>query len=146
MDRQPSIKKILVIDYGTFIGWLFPAIVWAGYSVSELVGTNQFDGLTFLFISIPISIIGLAVVIWRVQKITSVFNERFEVTATISDFRFFRDRARVSYIYTFQGKKYISSNAIHKTRQTDFLNIGDQTAVMVDRNHPKRAFIRDLYL
>ena len=146
MNRQPSIKKILLIDYSAFIGWLFPVILWAGYSISELTGTNQSDSFNYLLISTPLSIIGLVVVIWRIQKITSVFNERFEVTATISDFRFFRDRARVSYIYTFQGKKYVSGNAIHKTRQTEFLNIGDETAVMVDRNHPKRAFIRDLYL
>ena len=146
MNRQPSIKKILMIDYSTFIGWLFPAILWAGYSISEFVGKSQSEDSTFLLISTPISIIGLVVVIWRIQMILSVFNERFEVTATISNFTFYRDRARVSYIYTFQGKKYVGSNVIHKTRRTDFLNIGDQTFVMVDRNHPKRAFIRDLYL
>jgi hypothetical protein len=52
----------------------------------------------------------------------------------------------VDYVYIHQGNRYVSSNAIHKVQQTRALRIGDQVVVMVDRNDPQRAFIRDLYI
>jgi hypothetical protein len=52
----------------------------------------------------------------------------------------------VEYVYTYQGQKYASGNAIHKVKQTQGLKIGEEVLVMIDRNNPKRAFIRDLYM
>jgi 20S proteasome alpha/beta subunit len=52
----------------------------------------------------------------------------------------------VDYVYSHQGQKYASGNAIHKVKQTLALKVGEQVVLIVDRNNPKRAFIRDLYM
>lgn len=93
-----------------------------------------------------ITIVAIGVLAWRVQVFNTIFNDGLETPATVGNIFFFRDRGRVDYVYTYQGQKYISGNVIHKVKQTQALQIGEQVIVMVDRNHPNRAFIRDLYV
>jgi len=101
--------------------------------------------ITFPAISLAVTVISLIVLTWRIRQVFALLSDGLEMSATISNVSFFRDRGRVDYIYNYQGQKYASGNAIHKVKLTKNLKIGDEVIVVVDRNNPKRAYIRDLY-
>ena len=146
MNRQPSLLKIITIDYIAFLGWLFPVVMWGMYVVLIVLGNVKINDFTLPVIFAVISVVALAILIWRIQVFNTVFSDGIESIATINNVSFFRDRGRVDYVYTYQGQKYVSGNAIHKVKQTLALKVGEQVVLMVDRNNPKRAFVRDLYM
>lgn len=146
MNKQPSLLKIITIDYVAFLGWLFPAILWGMYIGLIILGNVKMNDIVLPIIFATITVIALAVLVWRVQIFNTVFSDGIETIATISNVSFFRDRGRVDYVYTYQGQKHASGNAIHKVKETIALNIGEQVVLVVDRNNPKRAFIRNLYM
>ena len=146
MNRQPSLLKIITIDYIAFLGWLFPVVMWGMYVVLIVLGNVKINDLTLPVTFAVITVVALAILIWRIQVFNTVFSDGIESIATINNVSFFRDRGRVDYVYTYQGQKYVSGNAIHKVKQTLALKVGGQVVLMVDRNNPKRAFIRDLYM
>ena len=146
MNRQPSLLKIITIDYLALLGWLFPVVMWGIYVVLIVLGNEKTNDFTLPIIFAVISVIALAILVWRIQVFSTVFSDGIETIATINNVLFFRDRGRVDYVYTYQGQKYISGNAIHKVKQTLALQVGEQVVLMIDHNNPKRAFIRDLYM
>jgi hypothetical protein len=143
-SHRPSLKRIIDVDYTAQVSVLFPPVSWGICLVLTIL-----QGSDFAFSSITalaVTIISLSVLIWRVRTLYSVFADGFEVPAIIHSVSFFRGRGRVEYVYTYQGQKYLSGNAVQKTRWAEALKVGDQVIVVVDRKKPKRAFIRDLYL
>lgn len=146
MNRQPSLLKIITIDYIAFLGWLFPVVMWGIYIALIVLGNIKANDFTLPIIFAVISVVALAILMWRIQVFNTVFSDGIETTATINNVSFFRDRGRVDYVHTYQGQKYVSGNAIHKVKQTLALKVGEQVVLAVDRNNPKRAFIRDLYM
>jgi hypothetical protein len=146
MNKQPSLVKIITIDYAAFVALLFPIITWGIYIVLVVLQKVKTTDFSLLAIYAGITIVAVGVMGWRIQVFNSVFNDDIEVPAIISNVFFFRDRGRIDYVYTHQGQKYASGNAVHKVKQTRSLLVGEQVIVMVDRNNPKRAYIRNLYL
>jgi len=78
--------------------------------------------------------------------ISSVFGNGIETSGTIQKIYFFRGRGRVEYVYSFQGQKYMSGNAINRTKTTRALSDGQHITLLVDPNNPKRAFVKEIYL
>jgi len=146
MNKQPSLVKIITIDYAAFMALLFPIITWGIYMVLVVLQKVKTTDFSLLAIYTGITIVAVGVMGWRIQVFNSVFNDDIEVPAIISNVFFFRDRGRIDYVYTYQGQKYASGNTVHKVKQTRSLLVGEQVIVMLDRNNPKRAYIRNLYL
>lgn len=146
MNRQTSLVKIITVDYTAFVAFIFPPIMWVLYAILLFSNKAQLSDPVLPAIFGVISILAVAVLLWRIQSIRAVFTDGQEAEATLSNVFFFRDRGRLNYVYISQGQKYLSSNAVLKNRHTSALQVGSQVTVMVDRNHPNRAFIRDLYI
>jgi hypothetical protein len=147
MDKKPSIKKIIIVDYAAFMAFLFPIIMWGMYIVLSVLNKEPIPTKFSLPIIFGIITLGaIIVLIWRIQLINNVFSDGIESMATMDKVFFYRDRGRLDYIYVYMGEKFRSSNAVQKCKYTRGIEIGSQMVVMVDRNHPKRAFIRDLYM
>ena len=126
MNKQPSLLKIVTIDYAALLGWLFPVVMWGIYIVLIVLGNVKTNDFTLPIIFAVITVVALAILIWRIQIFNTVFSDGIETTATINNISFFRDRGRVEYVYTHQGQKYASGNAIHKVKQTLALKVGEQ--------------------
>lgn len=143
IDNPPSLLRIISVDYAAFTGFLYPPLCWAVFIIMTILESTDFSRL--VWIGAAITAVGIPLLLWRFQLIRSVFSEGLETPGEISSVSFFRDRGRVSYIYTYQGEKFISSNAVMKTKRTRALQVGDPVTVMVGRDNPKKAFIRQLY-
>lgn len=146
MNKQPSLIKILTIDYFAFMACLFPIVIWVFYFVFINMQKVDSGDYTLPVIFGAITILALAVIAWRVREILSIFDDGLEAQAVIGKVFFFRDRGQVDYSYTFQGQNYVGGNVLHKVKQTQALAAGQQVTVMVDRNNPQKAYLRDLYL
>jgi hypothetical protein len=144
MNQRPPIFRIIGTDYTALQGAVFPIVFLGLYVVLPLLGERMPS--SFIYIALAVTVIALAVLTWRYRLILSIFDDGQEVSGTISNIVFFRDRGTISYIYTYQGQKFESYNPVLRNKRTRALKIGDEVALLVDRNHPKRAFIRDLYL
>jgi hypothetical protein len=146
MDKQPSIFKIIIIDYAAFTAALFPVVLWGIYLLLLVMKEIRITDITYPIIAAGFTLLSILVLIWRIRRISMIFEDGLEVTATIGNVFFFRDRGRADYTFTYNGQKYFTGNALHKVRQTGELGVGDSVTVLIDRNNPKRACIRDLYL
>ena len=144
MNERPSISRIVTTDYIAFVGFLVPIVSAAMLAILVLLQSE--NTTDFAWIALIIAIAAFGVLIWRIRLINTVFEDGIATPGTISGVDFYRDRGRVEYIYTYGGQKLSSGNAIHKTKQTKALQPGALVTVVVDRNNPKRAFVRQLYM
>ena len=145
MQKRPSLVKIIWIDYVALVATLFPIMAW-GFYVLLLALDKQTPDTGIATTFLMITVFSLVILAWRVRMFFFLFSDGIEASATISNVFFFRDRGRVDFVFTYQGQKYGSGNAIHKVKQTKNLKVGDRIVVLIDRNNPKRAYIRDLFL
>ncbi len=143
-SQRPSLFRVISTDYPSFLSVLFP-IVFGGFSIYFFFAGNDAYRL-FLPLAMIVTVIGVPVLVRRYRTISSVFVDGTEAKGIVTGLSFFRGRGRVQYSYTFQGEKQSSDNAINKNGRTRKLRVGQNVTVLVDRNNPKQAFIRDIYL
>lgn len=143
-EQKASIFSIIWTDYVSFLAALFPIIFWVFYFFFPLIDGKSLPA-SFLYIMVGISLLGITLLVWRTRLIMSTFADGISVDGNIIQVSFFRDRGRVTYIYEFQGERYQSSNAVMKTKRSKALAQGQATKIIVSRDNPKLAFIRDLY-
>lgn len=146
MNKQPAIVKIISTDYIALLAVLFPIMFWGVYLLLLVWKHYQAVGLFYPAIAAVVTVVSILVFIWRIRLFFRIFADGLEARATVSNVSFFRDRGRLDYVYTHQGQKYASGNMVHKVKKAVALKVGDEVIVILDRNNPKRAYIRDLYL
>ncbi|HKJ37526.1 MAG TPA: DUF3592 domain-containing protein [Anaerolineales bacterium] len=143
-NQKPSLFRVILVDYSSLLAALFPITFWILTTYYFYTGD---DGLQFfVLLSTGVTVLGIPYLFWRFHIISSVFEDGLEVQGTIMSVSFFRGRGRADYTYTHQGQKYISGNAISRTKYTRTLQSGQQVTILVDRNTPKRAFVKEIYL
>jgi hypothetical protein len=139
-----SILRMIETDYISYMAVLAPVVLAGVYVFGLLTGREVTN--TYLFVMTGITLAGMFALIWRYRLFTSVFEDGQQAQATISHISFHRDRGKVEYIYTYMGESYKSSTTVHKISRVMNLQVDEKVIVMIDRNKPKRAFIKDLYL
>ena len=143
-NQRPSLFRIITVDYPSLLSVLFPIIFWVFSAYYFYIGDDSL--LFFALLSVGVSVVGIPFLFWRYRIISSVFEDGIETQGTIMGVSFFRGRGRVEYTYNFQGQKYMSGNAINRTKHTKTLRDGQQVTILIDRNDPKRAFVKEIYL
>jgi Protein of unknown function (DUF3592) len=145
MGKQPSILKIIIIDYTAFTAALFPVAMWVFYVLLLVMKEVRINDLTIPAVAAGVTLVSILLLTWRIRQISLMFEDGLAVPAVIRSVFFFRDRGRVEYTFTYNGQEYITGNALHKVKQTSALKAGDTVTVLLDRNDPRRTCIRELY-
>jgi len=145
LEKRPAIRRIFATDYATFLATIFIVIATGAFLFDRLVEPLTISQV-LPYIAAVVDAIGIPVIVWRIRLISSAFEHGWEVEGDILDIGFFRDRGRVTYIYTVEGQRYQTSNAILRNRTTRSLQRGQKVKVMANRDNPKIAFIRSLYV
>ena len=143
-NQRPSLFRVIGEDYVSLLSALFPLLFWiySAYSLFVRDDSTQF----FVLLSAAVTAVAIPLLLWRYRTIASVFEDGMEAPGTITAINFFRGRGRVSYVYTFQGQKYSSGNAINRTKHSKNLEVGKQVTIFIDPGNPKRAFVKEIYL
>lgn len=152
---QPSIISIAKNDFGALMGAMVPLMLWGMFIAKNVFGlslsrrgrslpTDDNDS-TFLYIAIAGTIIGIALLAWRIYSFQQTFANGEEIIGRITNISFVKDRGRIEYSYSLRGQAYQSGNAIMKNRTTQSFQNGAEVELIVDRLNPKRAFVITLY-
>jgi hypothetical protein len=141
---RPSLGQIIQVDYSASLAFWFPVALWALLAFYKLTGRPP--TAQTVKISIAVTIIGVVILAWRYLHYASVSKKAQVTPGTISGIATFLDGGKVKYTYTFQGETFVGSNAVHLTRKSRGLKVGDAVTLIVDRERPGRAFIKDLFL
>ena len=155
--KIPSLVRIVQVDYTASMAFLYPCVFWGMYLVLTIFGvlpdlmrgvtiTQAAGGSFFFIIALVSTVLGLMVLAWRFLKIRSLFEHGIEVKGKIDRVGFFRDRGRVEYSYTYQGKALSAGIAVMKVKRTKALIPSSPAMIVVDQGNPRKALIRDLYL
>ena len=149
MAKRLSLAQIIQTDYYAFAALVAPLVLWSMYFASLIFQQQLLVRYTAIFVGISLAfILALAARLWLFY---SVFAQGVEASAVISQVVFFRGRrstgqGNIQFKYQFNGQDYDCSTQILKTRRTEALKSEDRVVVLIDTNHPARAFIRDLYV
>lgn len=143
-NQSPSLFRVISTDYPSYLSVLFPVVF--GAFTMYFFATENTAAQLFLLLTIGATVIGVPTLIQRYRAISAVFQDGVSAKGIVSSIGFFRGRGRIEYVYTFQGQKLTSGNAINRNGRTRNLRIGQEVTVVVDRNNPKRAFVKEIYL
>ena len=143
-NQRPSLFRVISVDYLSLLSTLFPITFWIFSAYYFYIGDDSLQ--FFVLLSTAISVVGIPLLFWRYRIISSAFDDGTEAQGTIIGVSFFRGRGRVNYAYSFQGQKLVSGNTINRTKYTKDLTNGQQVTILIDRNDPKRAFVKEIYL
>ncbi len=144
-DKQLSIERIFWTDYTTTFSTLVLIFTWIFFLIDRFIQKTAWS--PFLpYGAIALTVAGVVVISWRIRLIKSAFEDGWQIKGNVITVSFFRDRGRVSYLYDIQGQRYQSSNAIMKHRVSAGLQSGQSVLIVANKENPKIAFIRDLYV
>jgi hypothetical protein len=151
-EDRLSLLKIMWTDYPAFISTCTMAVAWI--IILAWVPAWRSDGPivspeakpVFLSIAALITLVGMAILLWRFQILWAALVSGAQVRGKITKIEMRRDRGQVKYTYIFNHEEFQSSAPIHRNKQTLALKTGSPVILMVDKKRPSRAFIKDLYL
>jgi hypothetical protein len=142
--KAPSLGRIVGIDSLAFGGAVIPPALWGFYLVMLWLDPGSADAWLFPALPAVITILGVAVVIWRVRLVRNVFAHGVEAMGSVQSTTTTRgSNTRIEFTYTFAGQTFSGSNVVSQAQFGG--KPGDAITVVLDPRWPKRAFIRDLY-
>jgi Protein of unknown function (DUF3592) len=157
MSTRPSIFRIIKSDYVATLCLIFPLAAWVMYISVAVFGffpatrmhpaiEGSQDAPFFLIIALLSTAIFVPLLVWRVYSISSKFAGGVEVPGRITNIQFSRDRGTVEYTYEYQGRRYAAANNLRRNSGSRRLIGRKDITVVVDRDNPTRAFIKELYV
>ena len=139
-DQNASLFQVIITDYAVFTSLLIPVI---GLVVIIVTGGG---GAMFLGLLAIVAAAALIIAVVRYFRILTFFNENQTAEAIIGQVYFYRDRGTVYFEFTYQGIKYGAKQYVMRNKRTTQLQTGEQVTVLVDRNDPRKAIIRKLFI
>ena len=143
-QTRPSIFRIIQLDYASFLAAIFLVVIW-GMGLYEAWSTQVF-ALEDFYLALIVTVLALAILVWRYAQISSLYTMGIKAEATVNAAGFYRGRGSIKYIYTHAGQKYISKMTVMKSKRTEKFRVGDQIAVLIDPNKPKRSVITSAFI
>ncbi|HEX8227859.1 MAG TPA: DUF3592 domain-containing protein [Chloroflexia bacterium] len=153
---RPSVFAIIRSDLVALVGLLLPAAFLAIYLATDVFGffpgirgrdaLDRGDAPFFLYLGLAAAAVGIPLFLWRVRNFQSLFAQGAAVTGQITNVQFSRDRGRVDYAYQYEGVPYSGWNAVSKNKRTRSLEVGEAVTLLVSKDNPKKAAIKDIYV
>lgn len=146
MNRQLSLKQVLLTDTIAFTALLLPVVIVGGILILIFTGDLAELSLDLVMVFGMIVFFSIALLAWRISVFSAVFHDGSETTAKITNILSYRGSGWIGFDYTYLGQTYKSGIPVLMTKRARRYRIEDQVVVLVDRSKPKRAFLRDLYI
>ena len=151
-DLSPSIRTILWTDYNAFLAVIIPIAAW----LITLAWIPDWRGegpvipgflLPYVFIfDLSFTAICLAALAWRIRTLFSIYRSGSIIPGKIDSIDMKRDHAIVEFAYSLESDRYTARALVHRSQKLKALKAGERVVLLVDRLHPRRAILRDLYI
>lgn len=154
-SSEPSLTKIILRSYSTFLVVLFAVVAWLLSAVLavSLLGpavkdrAHALEGVqSALFLAIAGSLFAGLFVMLRVRAYRRRFAEGVEVPGIITFVFSWRGRASVRYAYDYMGQSYKGSGSVMRLTYGRPLRTGTAVTLLVDPQDPKRSLVRDFFV
>ena len=142
--KRPTILRIIDSDYASALAILAPFIFWLLFWMLAFLHLVDLQIPRYLVIGLTIASLLLSA--WRCWLISRIFAASVETPGEVQHIWFHRDRGRLMVSFTWEGQEVQQNSTIPKNNYTETLRKGQEITLVVDRDQPKRAFLRDLYL
>jgi hypothetical protein len=148
--NQPTVGRIIEVDYGASISLLAPVAFWGLTALMIVFGAQplpwQPGGISFLFVlALAVTVIGGLGLALRVRAIRALFAGGMALPGKVEGVGFFRDRGRVEFSYIYNGEALVAGSPLMKGKRTEALRKGQPVTVVVDPANPRRAMIKELF-
>jgi hypothetical protein len=155
-NPKPSFFRVIQTDFIALAGVLVPAVFLVMYISIAYFGyfpgfrghdpIQGTEGAPFFFYAfIVTAVVGIPLTAGRFRSIQNLFLNGAVVIGKVEGVYFHRDRGSIDVRYEYNGKSYLKANPIMKTARTKSLAPGMEVALVVNKDDPNRALIRDLY-
>jgi len=142
--KRPTIIHTLDADYTAALALMAPFIFWLLFWMLSI--THIVDMQIPRYVVIVLTFASLLLVAWRCWLISQIFANGVATQAEVQHVWFSGDRGRLVFTFIWERAPLQKNSMIPKNEYTESLREGQAIMVMVDPLHPKRAFVRDLYL
>lgn len=146
MAKEFDYLRILKVDYAAYFSFLLMMVFCILYAFIYFLNSEILDSFFTIVIIIP-AFAGLILLVRRMQFLKYLYGHGVDAIARVDSTRAqINGGSNVEFSYEFQGESYHTLNelTIPAFRKYGFLQ-GDEVVVRIDREHPDRAVIRDLY-
>ena len=153
---RASIAKILWSDSASLLCLVAPAAVLVFAIEDRFVGVlvpilffGRFEAgesHTFLFSAAPF-LAGASFLLLplRLRVFLRCFARGVVVPGVVTAVPWTKDRGTLRYRYLFEGREFERFNLVHRSTAVRRLRPGDSVEVVVQRDRPSRAFVKQLY-
>ena len=144
--NRPTFFQIIRSD-GLSLFLLWGSFLVAAFAVEFLWGDE--NGYYYIFsIFTGLILLAGAGLYFRYKRIISIFEDGIEVTGTVTEVHTreveTETSAEIKFGYEFQGTNYNSENQTSKEKAA-LMKTGQVVTILVDRNKPSRAFVKELF-
>lgn len=155
-EMRPSIPKILWSDLASLLCLIAPAVVLVLAIEDRFVGvlgpiltrgrSEGGEAHTFFFSVAPVLAgASLLLLLLRLRVFLRCFAGGVVVPGVVTAVPVARDRGTLRYRYLFEGREFKRSNLVHRSTAVRRLRPGASVEVVVQRDRPSRAFVKQLY-
>lgn len=136
---------ILWNDWPALASWISVLMTWTLYCVALYIkGAQQ---IAYVFPpAIVVTIIYLALVVWRIGRVYALFTNDVEVQGEVTNLWIVRDRGRLEFRYPVEGAEFDCWVPVHKTAHVLGFSAGQSVGVLVHPTNPRHAIVGDLYV
>jgi hypothetical protein len=158
MMKSPSLVRIILCDYPSFLLFVIPVLAVCAYVFGTVfgylpdlrliaTGERTIAAPDSLSLAAALAVaISLPLLARRVRLIFETFGSGRPVEGVIESVSFIKDRGRIEYSYEFNAQSYRSGNAVMKNKRTKRFSQGHPVTVYVNASEPTQAFLQELYL
>jgi hypothetical protein len=156
--QKPSAFQVLKNDALSFVAIILPVVMWGVYIAVTFFGVsfespssgtaveNSDRNPVFLIAPIVLTVLGAALLSWRVSSFNKLFETGDRVTGKITKVSFFKDRGRIEFSFSYKQQKFQNASGIMKNSKTESYRKGDKVILIVDAANPRKVLIQDLYV
>lgn len=123
---------------------ILPPVFWILWLHGSFLYGKEVDDL--LLITIFFTLAAILVLIWRVRQIHFLYDHGLEVKGVIIEISYYKNRGKITYEFVLSGENFTGSSPVIKNKRTKMFDVGEQVVLYVDEDHPKRVYMRDLFV
>jgi hypothetical protein len=149
--RKPSISRLIFADYASLLCFLFPLISWGMFAAAALGIWRSEPGeaelkVRFCFWSaIVATVVCVPILYLRFRSVHSLLRHGIAIPAKLISVWFMKDRGRIDYEYTYEGRTYRGGMALTKSKRAAEFQQGQDITILIDPANPARSIVPDLF-